>query len=111
MVVTDLSTASFLAALDRFLTRKGEPVSIYIHRWINFVGAASKFRKIIQDPVHKDQLATHVTCEWYFNPSITPHFGGIWEAAVKFAKSLLVQSLHNLIWSLEEMITALYHVR
>jgi len=90
-IVTDLSTPAFLAALDRFVARRGLPSDIYSDCGTNFVGASKQLRKFFSDVKTRDQLSSHLPCSWHFNPPSAPHFGGIWEAAVKSMKRLLVR--------------------
>lgn len=48
-IVSDMTTDSFLAALRRFVSRRGHPVHIYRDNGTNFVGAA----KVLQKDVKK----------------------------------------------------------
>jgi len=98
--VSALSTD--LMTLDRFVARRGQPSSIYSDCGINFVGAAKQLRRLINHPDQRDKVTGHLSCEWHFNPPGAPHFGGIWEAAVKSAKSLLLRTMNAQIWTLEE---------
>uniref|UniRef100_A0A2S2PGT2 Integrase catalytic domain-containing protein n=1 Tax=Schizaphis graminum TaxID=13262 RepID=A0A2S2PGT2_SCHGA len=108
--VTALSTEAFRLTLDRFVARRGLPVSIYSDCGTNFVGAARQLRHLVNHPDSRDQLAGHVACEWHFNPPGAPHFGGIWEAAVKSAKSLLLRAMSSQVWTLEEFTSVLCRV-
>ncbi|XP_025193669.1 uncharacterized protein LOC112593492, partial [Melanaphis sacchari] len=109
-IVTALSTDAFLLALDRFVARRGLPSSIHSDCGTNFVGAARQLRRLINHPDHRDSITAHLPCEWHFNPPGAPHFGGIWEAAVKSAKSLLIRTMSSQIWTLEELSTVLCRV-
>ena len=42
---------------------------------------------------------------WKFSPAYSPHFGGIWEAGIKSAKSYLKLSLKDVILTFEEICT------
>ncbi|KAF0739485.1 Integrase catalytic domain-containing protein [Aphis craccivora] len=108
--VTALTTDAFLLTLDRFVARRGLPSSIHSDCGTNFVGAARQLRRLINHPDQRDKVSGHLPCEWHFNPPGAPHFGGIWEAAVKSAKSLLMRSMASQIWSLEEFSTVLCRV-
>jgi len=103
--VSALSTEAFLLTLDRFVARRGLPSSIYSDCGTNFVGAAMQLRQLVNHPDSRDQISGHIACEWHFNPPVAPHFGGIWEAAVKSAKSLLLRAMNSQIWMLEEFTT------
>ncbi|CAI6373551.1 unnamed protein product [Macrosiphum euphorbiae] len=105
--VSSLSTEAFLFTLDRFVARRGLPSSIYSDCGTNFVGAARQLRELVNQHDSRDQLSGHIPCEWHFNPPRAPSFGGIWEAVVKSAKSLLVRAINSRVWTLEEFITLL----
>ncbi|XP_025405143.1 uncharacterized protein LOC112679520 [Sipha flava] len=108
--VTALSTDAFRLTLDRFVARRGVPISIYSDCSTNFVGAARQLRHLVNHSDSRSQLAGHITCNWHFNPPAAPHFGGIWEAAVKSAKSLLIRAMSSQVWTLEEFTTILCRV-
>ncbi|XP_050065896.1 uncharacterized protein LOC126554955 [Aphis gossypii] len=108
--VTALSSDAFLLTLDRFVARRGLPSSIYSDCGTNFVGAAKQLRQLINHPDQRDKISGHLPCAWHFNPPGAPHFGGIWEAAVKSAKSLLLRTMNAQIWTLEEVTTVLCRV-
>lgn len=109
-VVLDLTTDAFLAAFDRFVARRGLPSDIYSDCGTNFVGAAKQLRNLINHPDNHNQISAHTQCTWHFNPPSAPHFGGLWEAAVRSAKTLLVRVMgcHNP--TLEEMSTVLCRI-
>ncbi|GFX19794.1 integrase catalytic domain-containing protein [Trichonephila clavipes] len=46
-IVSDLTTEAFLAALKRFVTRRGRPIEIHNDNGRNFVGANNELRKIL----------------------------------------------------------------
>ncbi|XP_025192697.1 uncharacterized protein LOC112592764, partial [Melanaphis sacchari] len=108
--VSALSTDAFRLTLDRFVARRGLPTSIYSDCGTNFVGAARQLRQLVNHPDNRDKLTAHIACEWHFNPPGAPHFGGIWEAAVKSAKTLLTRALSPQVWTFEEFTTILYRV-
>ncbi|XP_033221143.1 uncharacterized protein LOC117175543 [Belonocnema kinseyi] len=54
-------------------------------------------------------LTSHGT-EWRFNPPGAPHFGGIWNAAVKSAKHHLQRVIEDTTLTYEEMNTVLVQV-
>ncbi|CAI6345083.1 unnamed protein product [Macrosiphum euphorbiae] len=108
--VSALSTEAFRLTLDRFVARRGLPTSIYSDCGTNFVGAARQLRQLVNHPDNRDQLSGHIACVWHFNPPGAPHFGGIWEAAVKSAKALLLRAMNSQVWTLEEFTTVLCRV-
>ena len=94
-LVADLTSEAFMASLRRFTALYGVPCHIYSDNGSNFVGAhkeLSSLRDLLlstttQEAVH--QLCLTKDLQWHFSPSRAPHFGGLWEAAVKAMKALL----------------------
>lgn len=105
-LVRSLSTEDFIAALKRFIARRGKPAAIYSDNGTNFVGAHNEFRRFISDnEAHIINHATNADITWRFIPPASPHFGGIWEAGVKSVKSLLKKVIGNAVLSAEELST------
>jgi hypothetical protein len=93
-VVTSFTTEAFLAALRRFIARQGKPKKMYsdngtsnqLHEVYNMLQSSSQMAR------GQDFLATE-GCNWKFIPPHGPHFGGLWEAAVKSMKYHLRRTL------------------
>lgn len=47
-LVTNLSTQAFIAALNRFVARRGKPANIFSDNGTNFVGAYNEFSKFLK---------------------------------------------------------------
>lgn len=112
--VSDLTTDSFLAAFDRFVSRRGLPAHIYSDNGTNFVGAAASLAEI-QDFLQRSHPEIHNYCterfiEWHFNPPSAPNFGGLWEAAVKSTKFHLHRVLNKRVLTFEEFSTLLTRI-
>lgn len=107
--VSELSAKAFLATLDRFISRRGLPHSIYSDNGRNFVGASRYIKEVhhfIQE--NNEELFSVLASkqiEWHFNPPTASNFGGLWEAAVKSAKSLLKRVIGDSILTFEEYST------
>lgn len=112
-LVNDLSSESFIAALRRFTARRGKVKHLYSDNGTNFVGANNELTKIIDflksDKQINQTLLNH-SVDWHFIPPRTPHFGGLWEAAVKSAKSRLKRTIGETILSYDEFITLITQV-
>ncbi|XP_036147416.1 uncharacterized protein LOC118647173 [Monomorium pharaonis] len=110
-IVSDLSTEAFIAALKRFIGRRAVPANIYSDNGTNFVGANNQLRDwyaLIESEKFKTQVcefATTKKIEWHFNPPLSPHFGGIWEAAVKSFKHHLKRVIGDRLFTFEELNT------
>jgi len=110
-VVTDLSTNAFLAAFDRFVARRGLPSDIFSDCGTNFIGADKQLQILVNSPDgQRTLLKSRSECQWHFNPPSAPHFGGLWEAAVRSTKRLLLRTMGTHIFSYEEFTTLLTRV-
>lgn len=110
--VSDLSTPAFLAALSRFISRRGCPNQMYSDNGRNFVGAARElkenFAKMISEL--KDSAVAkygHQKLDWHFIPAAAPHMGGLWEAGVKSCKTHLKKISGQIRYTFEEFATIL----
>lgn len=98
-LASDLSTDAFLAALRRFISRRGRCSHIYSDCGTNFVGAQRYLQSCMQQAVEKERI------QWHFNPPSAPHFGGIWEAGIKSVKTHLSRVVGEQILTYEELST------
>ena len=104
-IVTSLSTPDFIACLRRFIARRGLPSDFFSDNGTNFVGASNELRKLLE-LVKTESVKNFVAenkCKWNFIPPSSPHFGGLWEAGVKSAKSHLRKIVGSTPLSLEEL--------
>ncbi|XP_039303533.1 uncharacterized protein LOC120357410 [Solenopsis invicta] len=112
--VSDYNADAFLAALRRFVSRRGLCLTLRSDCGTNFVGADAQLRSFFapgSPELHRivGQLASD-RIRWQFNPPSAPHFGGIWEAAVKSLKHHLRRVLGDATLTFEEMSTLLAQV-
>jgi len=69
------------------------------------------FRASSADGRHITQAAASDGIRWKFNPSAAPHFGGLWEAAVKSTKHhIRIRIIGEVTLTFEEMTTFLTQV-
>lgn len=106
-----MSTEAFLVALNRFVARQGIPVQIHFDCGTNYVGAARQLKILFQDARIQESLYSRVPCQWKFNPPASPHFGDIWEAAMKSTKLHLKKVTGVQIYTLEELMTLIIRVK
>lgn len=89
-VVSDYSSDAFLAAFRRFVSRRGLCKEMYSDCGTNFVGADRELREFFRasssDGRRISQEIAKEGISWCFNSPAAPHFGGLWEAAVKSTK-------------------------
>ncbi|XP_065365522.1 uncharacterized protein LOC135958548 [Calliphora vicina] len=115
-VVSDLSTDAFIAALKRMIGRRGLPTDIFCDNATNFVGANSKLAQLksfLFDPKNSNFIINYCSNQFInfrFIPPRAPHFGGLWEAAVKSAKGHLTRTLDNTRLTYEELATAMIDI-
>lgn len=115
-LVTDLSTDAFLAALNRFVSRRGLCGHIHSDNGTNFQGAAKKLDEIYK-LVKNFKFNTNVSnflsskgVQWHFIPPAAPHFGGAWESAVKCMKHHLKRTIGQTNLNYEELTTLLTRI-
>lgn len=88
--VENASTASFLNAFQRFISRRGTPTHMWSDNATNFTGANEVMKHIDWKQVDF-WCRDYKNLQWHFIPPRSPHFGGLWEAAVKLAKKSLLK--------------------
>ena len=98
-VAESLSTDSFICALIRFVSRRGQVKTIRSDRGTNFIGASRELKREMENLVqtngniHEAMLKRQVS--WKFNPPHASEFGGVWEREIrtvrKVFEALLVQ--------------------
>lgn len=110
-VVSDLTTASFLNALKRFIARRGKCQNIFSDCGTNFVGAnqaMNAFFKFLNEREFSNKVTKYLAqdgIKWNFIPPRSPHFGGLWESHVKIAKTQLKKVVGNAALNFEELTT------
>ncbi|XP_062534214.1 uncharacterized protein LOC134203358 [Armigeres subalbatus] len=115
-LVSDLSTDRFLQALQRFISRRGRCSDIYSDNGTNFVGARNKLGelyRLLRDHTHREKVTSELAkdgIQWHFNPPSAPHFGGLWEAAVRSTKNHLIKVIGETPVSAEDFSTLLTQV-
>ncbi|XP_025262983.1 uncharacterized protein LOC105254436 [Camponotus floridanus] len=113
-VASDYSSDAFLAAFRRFVSRRGLCEEIYSDCGTNFVGADRQLRELFRasssDGRRISQAVIKEGISWRFNPPSAPHFGGLWEAAVKSTKHHLRRVIGEATLTFEEMSTLLAQI-
>lgn len=115
-LVTDLSSDAFLAALDRFVARRGLCGHIHSDNGTNFQGAAKKLGEIYKAVTNfkfNNNVSNFLSTkgiQWHFIPPASPHFGGIWESTVKSIKYHLRRTIGQATLKYEELTTLLARI-
>ena len=100
-----------MATLSRFVSRRGCPAEVYSDNGTNFLGAREEMRELQRLLTSSESAISHFATinhiNWHLIPPRTPHFGSLWEAAVKSMKLHLRKNLkpHPLRW--DELYTVL----
>ncbi|XP_062537959.1 uncharacterized protein LOC134206282 [Armigeres subalbatus] len=106
-----LTSDSFMSALKRFVSRRGRVTDVHCDNARTFVGANRELQEYKQqfDTVHRSsalaESCTEAGIKFHFNPARSPHFGGLWEAAVKVFKHHLYRIMKNTLFTIEEFQT------
>ena len=115
-VVSDLTTEGFLAALKRFIARRGKPKNIYSDNGTNFVGANNELKElhdVLISDNHSDKVnsfSVNHEINWHFTPPLSPHFGGLWESSVKLFKNHMKRVVTDLLFTFKEINTFVIEV-
>ncbi|XP_055918523.1 uncharacterized protein LOC129950618 [Eupeodes corollae] len=110
-IVSDLTTSGFMAALGRFIARRGICRYLYCDNATNFVGARNELADLKKQFYNQGTQSSILSAcaedniEFHHIPPRSPHFGGLWESAVKSAKSLLIRSCNPFSLTFEELTT------
>ena len=96
-VAQSLDTEPCLAAVTRFIARRGYPSTIISDNGTNFVGEANELKtfmkKLDKSKIESDLAQKKVV--WKFNLPGAPHFGGIWERLVQLGEKVMIAILEN----------------
>ena len=114
--VSDQTTDAFIATLRHFIARRGKPSLIWSDHGTNFVGAARKLKGLVEFLESQktqgviSQFCSTQCISWKFIPERAPHFGGLWESAVKSMKTHLRCIITDVKLTFEEFTTILAQV-
>ncbi|XP_055715552.1 uncharacterized protein LOC129809615 [Phlebotomus papatasi] len=115
-LVSDLSTEAFLASFKRFIARRGKPTDVFCDNGKNFVGASSHLADVQQFLSEKTtrhiitKNAADDNISFHFIPPRSPHFGGLWESAVKAFKRHFYRVIGNERLTQEAFTTVLAEI-
>lgn len=113
-LVSELTTAAFLAAFRRFVSRRGRPTNIYSDNGSNYIGANNELGKLYDFLGNNcEYIANQLASErikWNFIPARSPTFGGIWEAGIKSVKFHLKRVVGDKSLNFEEFGTILAQI-
>ncbi|XP_055548436.1 uncharacterized protein LOC129732012 [Wyeomyia smithii] len=85
-----LSTASCIACVRRFVSRRGSPVEFLSDNGTNFQGAERLLREQINAGL--SETFTNAATKRTFIPPAAPHMGGAWERLVRSVKTAMEEA-------------------
>lgn len=114
-IVSDLTAVAFIAALRRFIARRGNVRKIYSDNATCFTKANKLLQELTENEM--EQFQSEIDTEfnkhgiiWHFNPPAAPHFNGLAEAAVKSVKTHLKRVIGETLLTYEELSTLLCQI-
>ncbi|GBO34178.1 hypothetical protein AVEN_160610-1 [Araneus ventricosus] len=113
-LVSDLSSEALIAALKRFMARRGKCRKILSDNATNFVGTKNEINRLFKLMEQQDALFQNFLSEeeitWSHIPPRAPHHGGLWEVGVKSFKFYFKRVVSNTCLTYEEFLTILVQI-
>ncbi|XP_063362149.1 uncharacterized protein LOC134651087 [Cydia amplana] len=107
-LVTELTSETFMAALHRFIARRGKPAHIYSDNGRCFVGACNELSRFLKQTSNQiSSNASKISINFHFSPAYSPHFNGLAESAVRSVKHHLKRIISCTNLTYEELNTVL----
>ena len=103
-LVSSLSPDAFIAALRRFVARRGTCSAIYSDCGTNFKVANKQLQKSFK------YASESLSIKWHFNPPASPHINGLSEAGVRSVKTHLHRVIVDQVLTYEELLTFLKQI-
>jgi len=111
-IAHSLDTSSFIDALRRFVSRRGNPELIRSDNGTNFVGGERELREAIS-AWNQEQINNYLcqkAISWKFNPPLSSHMGGVWERQIRTIRRILSLLLEQQLVTDEALITLMAEV-
>lgn len=96
-VLFGLAVPEFLAAFERFVTRKGRCFHLKSDNGTTFIGTDNELARVLEEwsKCFPTESLAKFNTRWDFITPAAPHKGGVWEAAVKKFKHYLKRKLRG----------------
>ena len=109
---SSLDTESFISALRRFITRRGQPEEMRSDNGGNFARGERELREAInewnQSQIHDFLLQRNI--KWTFNPPAGSHHGGVWERCIRTVRKVMKALMKEQVLDDEGLNTLLCEV-
>ena len=107
-ITSSLDTDSFINALRRFISLRGNPSSVYSDNGSNFRAGEQELRTAIEDWNQRAicEFLRLKNISWKFNPTYGSHMGGVWERVIRSIRKILTALLGQQLVN-EEMLRTL----
>jgi hypothetical protein len=115
-LVSDMTSDTFLAALKRFIARRGLPAQICCDNATTFKGSHNQLKALYdlnRNDEHRNKIVRYATqrgIDFKYIPSYSPTFGGLWEAGVKSAKYHFRRVIGKTVLTYEQFNTVIVEV-
>ena len=99
-----LDTDSFIQALRRFISRRGNVRTLRCDNGTNFVGAEKELRQALNQ-MDDERISSFLQLHggdwigWQRNPPASSHFGGVWERQIRTARTTDTDSASDTVIS------------
>ncbi|XP_072382493.1 uncharacterized protein [Diabrotica undecimpunctata] len=100
-LASDLTAKAFLAALQRFVARRGRVSQIFCDYGTNFHSAYRQLSSFMENALNKENI------KFSFAPPAASHFGGIYKRGIRSVKEHIVRIVGAQILTYEEFYTVL----
>ena len=91
----DMTTNSFIQAVRRFISRRGQIRTLTSDNGSNLRGAERELRALIQawNQEHIERWLQQLNIEWNFNPVGASHYGSVFEREIRTIRKIFAASL------------------
>ncbi|GFW80316.1 integrase catalytic domain-containing protein [Trichonephila clavipes] len=113
-IISDLTSQALIAALKRFISRRGKCHKIFSDNGTNMIGTNREIKalsKLVRD--REESLFAFFAeegIEWSFIPPRSPNWGSLWEANIKSLKYHFKRVVGNSKFSYEELLTLITQI-
>lgn len=106
-VAHTLTTNSFIAAFQRFTSRRGTHEKVYSDNGTNLVSGELELRKSMEqwNQANISRYMSHRDIIWTFNPPYASHRGGVWERMIRETRKILKAIANEQLLSEGQLVT------